>query len=58
MGTSKQAGEDGVSTTSLLGCSTSVALATGPTDKDEVEERYGEMHMYKAMHGHCFITAV
>ena len=28
-------GGDKVSTISLLGCSTSVALATGPTDKEE-----------------------
>jgi len=28
-------GGDRVSTISLLGCSTSVALATGPTDKEE-----------------------
>ena len=35
MGTSKQAGGDRVSTISLLGCSTSVALATGPTDEEE-----------------------
>jgi len=27
-----------VSTISLLGCSTSVALATGPTDEEEEEE--------------------
>jgi len=35
VGTSKHAGGDRVSTISLLGCSTSVALATGPTDKEE-----------------------
>ena len=35
MGTSKQAGGDRVSTISLLDCNTSVALATGPTDKEE-----------------------
>jgi hypothetical protein len=34
IGTSKQAGGERVSTISLLGCSTSVALAMGPTDKD------------------------
>jgi hypothetical protein len=32
VGTSKHAGGDRVSTISLLGCSTSVALAMGPTD--------------------------
>jgi len=31
-------GEDRVSAISLLGRSTSVALATGPTDKEEEEE--------------------
>ena len=35
VGTSKQAGGDRVSTISLLGRSTSVALATGPTDEEE-----------------------
>jgi len=37
-GTSKQAGGDRVSTIvlTLLGCSTSVALATGPTDEEVV----------------------
>jgi len=35
VGTSKQAGGDTVSTISLLGCSTSVALAMGPTDEEE-----------------------
>jgi len=36
VGTSKQAGEgDRMSTISLLGCSTSVASATGPTDDEE-----------------------
>jgi len=30
-------GGDKVSTVSLLGCSTSVALATGPTDEEEEE---------------------
>jgi len=30
---SKQAGGDRASTISLLGCSTSVALATGPADR-------------------------
>ena len=38
VGTSKQTGGDRVSTISLLGCSTSVALATGPTDEEEEEE--------------------
>jgi hypothetical protein len=39
VGTSKQAGGggDGVSTINLLGCSTSVALATGLTDEEEEE---------------------
>ena len=40
MGTSKQEGEDRVSTISLQGCSTSMALAMGPTDEEE-EERQG-----------------
>jgi len=31
-------GGDRVSTISLVGCSTSVALATGPTDKEEEQE--------------------
>ena len=31
-------GGDRVSTISLLGCSTSVALATGPTDEEEEQE--------------------
>jgi len=31
-------GGDRVSTISLLGCSTDVALATGPTDEEEEEE--------------------
>ena len=34
MGTSKQAVGDRVSTISQLGCSTSMALATGPTEED------------------------
>jgi len=38
VGTSKQVGVgDRVSTISLLGCSTSVALATGPIDEEEEE---------------------
>jgi len=37
VGTSKHAGGDRVSTISLLVCSTSVALATGPTDEEEEE---------------------
>jgi len=38
VGTSTQAGGgDRVSTISLLGCSTSVELATGPTDEEEEE---------------------
>ena len=41
VGTSKQGGGgDRVSTISLLGCSTSVALATGPTDEEEEEPSY------------------
>jgi hypothetical protein len=32
-------GGDRVSTISLLGCSTSVALATGPSDEEEVYSR-------------------
>ena len=40
MGTSKLAAGDRVSTIGLLGCGISVALATGPTDKEEeVESR-------------------
>ena len=35
MRTSKQAVGDRVSTISLLDCSTSVALAMGPTDEEE-----------------------
>jgi len=35
MGRSKQAGGDRVNTISLLGCSTSVALAMGPTYKEK-----------------------
>jgi len=38
VGTSKQAGGNRVNTISLLGCSTSVALAMGPTDEEEEEE--------------------
>ena len=39
MGTSKQVGGgERVNTTSQLGCSTSVALATGPTDEEEWRE--------------------
>jgi len=38
VGTSKQAGGDTVSTISLLGCSTSVALAAGPTDEEVLRE--------------------
>jgi len=37
VGTSKHAGGNRVSTRSLLGCSTSVELATGPTDEEEEE---------------------
>jgi len=36
---SKEAGGDRVSTISLLGCSTSVALATGPTDEEEQQQQ-------------------
>ena len=39
MGTSKQVGGDRVSTVSLLGCSTSVALAMDHTD-EEVEPEH------------------
>ena len=35
VGTSKQAVGNKVSTISLLGCSTSLALSTGPTDEEE-----------------------
>jgi len=35
VGKSKQAGGDRVLVISLLGCSTSVALATGPTDEED-----------------------
>ena len=38
VGTSKHVGVNGVSTISLLGCSTSVALTTGPTDEEEEQE--------------------
>jgi len=34
-------GGDRVSTVSLLGCSTSVALATGPTDEEEEKVKVG-----------------
>ena len=37
-----QSGGDMVSTISLLGCSTSVALATGLTDKEEEKEEEEE----------------
>ena len=37
VGTPKQVGGDRVSTISLLGYSTSVALATGSTDEEEEE---------------------
>ena len=43
VGTSKHAGGDRVSTISLLGCGTSVALATGPTDEEEEEEEEEEI---------------
>ena len=33
---------DRVSTISLLGCSTSVALATGPTDEEEESDKSHE----------------
>jgi len=39
VGMSKEAGGDRVSTISLLGCSTSVALATGPTDEEEQQQQ-------------------
>ena len=38
VGMSKQAVGDRVSTLSLQGCSTSVALTMGPTDEEEEEE--------------------
>ena len=38
VGTSKTGAGDTVSTVSLLGCSTSVALAAGPNDEEEEEE--------------------
>jgi len=45
VGTSKQEGGDRVSTISLLGCSRSVALATGPTGEEEEEEELKEGHI-------------
>ena len=44
VGTSKHVGGDRVSTISLLGCSTSVALTMGPTDEEEEEEEEEEGH--------------
>ena len=41
-----QTGGDRVSTISLLGCSTSVALATGPTDEEEEEEGIAEYQIF------------
>jgi len=40
MGKSKQAGGDRVSSISLLGCSTSVTLAMGPTDEEEEDAHF------------------
>jgi len=36
---------DRVSTISLLGCSTSVALATGPTDKKKLLPKMAELNL-------------
>ena len=49
MGMSKQAWGDRVSTISLLGCSTSVALATGPTERRKKEE----IIQYKMFSSEC-----
>ena len=46
MGTSNQVGGDRVSTISLLDCSTSVALATGPTDEEENKLEEKEFRIY------------
>ena len=42
MGTSKTEGGGWGSTISLKGCSTSVALATGPNDEEELSRKGGE----------------
>ena len=44
-------GGDRVSTISLLGCSTSVVLATGPTDEEEEEEEKIEDKCFIVMSG-------
>jgi len=43
-------GGDRVSTISLLGCSTSVVMATGPIDEEEEEEMSYEIL-------HCFLES-
>jgi len=48
-----QTGGDRVSTISLLGCSTSVALAVGPADEEEEEQ-----HMKNAIDTIRFISAI
>ena len=50
VGTSKHAGGNRVSTISLLGCSTSMALTMGPTDKEEEEEWRVGFHMPGLFH--------
>jgi len=44
-------GERRVSTINLLGCSTSVALATGPTDEEEEE---GYRYIPRIYDTYCF----
>ena len=66
VGTSKQAGEgDRVSTKSLLGCSTSVALATGPTDEEKHETcaqctpvRNDTIHFHTELQSFCALLCI
>ena len=54
VGTSKHVGGNKVSTISLLGCGTSVALTTGPTDEEQEED--GCMYRYGIICLHDDIT--
>jgi len=44
-----------VSTIGLLGCSTSVALATGPTDEEEEDQCFKQNHI--SLPSHIYVTS-
>jgi len=56
-GNVKTGGGDRVSTISLLGCSTSVALAMGPIDKEEEEEEVSNHSQTSLLTAHPVATS-